>query len=1181
MGIISETSKQSQGVTQLSTHSSMIGESDSRSGSGSEASGNGVAASRQVYTPLSVAKREEANVLRARLLVALILLLAVIGVATTTNLIVKQQERSDFENKFEGYATEILSVSGSKAKQFFEALESFASSIGAQAAIEHSLRNTSWPFYRIPEWSVQAQKLAALTGVDDPLIGVAPIVQEDEREEWNKFAAEQNPIWYQESIENEGYTKYTAEELINRTIPFTYFYDVENGNQLTPVTRPGEIVPYFQAYPIGLQQALPRMFTNIEPTEQSPQTRDVYRITKVTRRPTVGYTPIRVDYTSSIPGSQIIQPIFDGPDTKAEDREMVAIILIQIPWLDYFNDLLAEGEDGIFVVLESACPKFLEDGSLSEGKNPTDAKRNVITYQVNGPDVILLGEEDLHDPKYNAFVVSKVLVDLDFDQSQLPEGSCVPVLTLHVYPSSELEDSLKTDNDIIYTVVVVVIFVFTTLVFLLYDFSVGKRQRTVMERIMAQDRIVSDVFPTAIRDRLYETNAKNMIDGDDANLVGDDGPQDRDKSFARKSSSRDGSAPIAELFPSVTVVFADLVGFTAWSSAREPHHVFILLETIYGAFDKLAYRHGVFKVETVGDCYVAAVGLPEPKDDHAVVACRFARECIKKLKDATLKLEVSLGPDTSDLELRTGIHSGQVTAGVLRGQRSRFQLFGDTMNTAARMESSGERSRIQISQVTADLLTEAGLARWTIPRSNKIFVKGKGEMQTYWVSKSNKSIEPKVEMATLEEGAETEKSSETGDEEDKEVLRVEGMNRIERLVEWNVEILSSLLEQVVGSRGGVVNQIQALSSIEKSIGICGKTVLEEFTPTIPLKRFDTEELERRQNSSATDIGPEAKSQLRNYISTIASMYPDNAFHNFEHASHVTASVKKLLSRIVLVREGNGLGASTPKESVDLVDLAGHSYGITSDPLTQFAVVFSAIIHDVDHPGVPNAQLVKENNRCAQIYKKSVAEQKSVDIAWDMLMEDSYADLRACIYQTEDDLRRFRQLVVNAVMATDIVDKELQELRKDRWETAFDSTVGTQDEGVESENRKATVVIEHLIQASDVAHTMQHWYIYKKWNERFFMECYRAYKEGRADFDPSTNWYKDEIGFFDYYVIPLAKKLESCGVFGVSSHEYLNYATANRDEWVREGEALVQQFLAKFKEEHPHVMASLGQANAKK
>eukprot|EP00980_Cylindrotheca_fusiformis_P000031 scaffold14_cov130-Cylindrotheca_fusiformis.AAC.1 len=78
-----------------------------------------------------------------------------------------------------------------------------------------------------------------------------------------------------------------------------------------------------------------------------------------------------------------------------------------------------------------------------------------------------------------------------------------------------------------------------------------------------------------------------------------------------------------------------------------------------------------------------------------------------------------------------------------------------------------------------------------------------------------------------------------------------------------------------------------------------------------------------------------------------------------------------------------------------------------------------------------------------------------------------------------------------------------------------------------------------------------------------MECYQAYQQGRAESDPSKDWYKGEIGFFDFYVIPLAKKLQSCGVFGVASDEYLNYAVANRDEWVREGESLVNKFLAKY------------------
>ena len=212
----------------------------------------------------------------------------------------------------------------------------------------------------------------------------------------------------------------------------------------------------------------------------------------------------------------------------------------------------------------------------------------------------------------------------------------------------------------------------------------------------------------------------------------------------------------------------------------------------------------------------------------------------------------------------------------------------------------------------------------------------------------------------------------------------------------------------------------------------------------------------------------------------------------------------------------------------------HTYGITSDPLTQFACVFSALIHDADHQGVPNAQLVKEGAYVSKYYNgKSVAEQNSVDMAWGLLMQDEFRDLRTTIYGTPDELRRFRQLVVNAVMATDIMDKDLKQLRNARWEKAFQDAP-LQESVKNTIDRKATIVIEHLIQASDVAHTMQHWHIYRKWNERLFEELYKAYKCGRSEKDPSEFWYKGEMGFFDFYIIPLAKKLKECGVFGVSS-----------------------------------------------
>jgi hypothetical protein len=122
---------------------------------------------------------------------------------------------------------------------------------------------------------------------------------------------------------------------------------------------------------------------------------------------------------------------------------------------------------------------------------------------------------------------------------------------------------------------------------------------------------------------------------------------------------------------------AIFAGFTAWSSQREPHQVFKLLETLYAEFDTLASQRGVFKVETVGDCYVAVCGLPSPNKKHSVVMARFAYDCYIKTTIVLRHLEVELGPDTAILGIRIGLNSGPVTAGVLRGERARFQLFGD------------------------------------------------------------------------------------------------------------------------------------------------------------------------------------------------------------------------------------------------------------------------------------------------------------------------------------------------------------------------------------------------------------------------------------------------------------------------------------------------------------------------
>jgi Adenylate and Guanylate cyclase catalytic domain len=513
------------------------------------------------------------------------------------------------------------------AKNTIAVVEAFGATVSSYAEATNSI----WPNVFVPDYPGRARRLAKLTNAIT--ISMNPIVNQKDRDSWFDFSNSRMPGMYQEAIEFE-HLNTTVEALVNASFPFIW---EANETGVFPSDRPGPAVVNWQSDP-RIKLGFP--LTNIN-LLSNPRMNAAFQSTYSTKRPTLDFVRLPVrdsatgDWEFSM-GSQLVQPIFetmaDLDGTVGQENKVVAIMFLLMDWTAYFENLLPPDVEGITLVLSSTCSD------------------DEYTYQLNGNEAVPIGLGDLHDPVYDSYGVTEPFVEFDTDTQSTTDGVCITELQISLYPTKAFEESFYTKNATFYALGVVFIFAFTSLIFSIYDISVRRRQDMVMARVIRQDKIVANMFPSAIRDRLYGNHNMNKSSPD--GLMLDDDDENREIF---------GSAALAELYPSVTVIFADIVGFTAWSSAREPSQVFALLEHIYNAFDKLAYVHSIFKVETVGDCYVAVCGLPEPRDDHAVQVAKFARDCLHRMSTLTSKLEVSLGPDTGDLKLRIGIHSGQVT----------------------------------------------------------------------------------------------------------------------------------------------------------------------------------------------------------------------------------------------------------------------------------------------------------------------------------------------------------------------------------------------------------------------------------------------------------------------------------------------------------------------------------------
>jgi hypothetical protein len=254
---------------------------------------------------------------------------------------------------------------------------------------------------------------------------------------------------------------------------------------------------------------------------------------------------------------------------------------------------------------------------------------------------------------------------------------------------------------------------------------------------------------------------------------------------------------------------------------------------------------------------------------------RFARDCLEKMNELSRKLEATLGPDTANLSMRAGLHSGPVTAGVLRGDRARFQLFGDTVNTAARMESTGVRRKIHISQETAELVS-ASHPTWVKPRQDTIVAKGKGEMQTYWLLPQR---ELAVSVATSTDSSEDSENlnsmmwikaaagEEGSDDASKDQVAPGVDDKIQRLVDYTSDILLQILKKIVAKRGSKAKITPAternLEELEDSIGKTG-ICLDEVEEIIELPTFD----QAAYNSKDVEVSTAVVAQLVSFVKMV-------------------------------------------------------------------------------------------------------------------------------------------------------------------------------------------------------------------------------------------------------------------------------------------------------------------------
>lgn len=1165
--------------------------------------------------------------------IMVLLCLSSIIVAVTTTYYANSEADKEYELAFADVAKDIFDVSKGRSDNAASIIRSVSRTMTTAAGSQ-----TDWPFFTMENMNIIAGDFLAFG--DSVELVYAPIVSEEQHGKWDTYSVDM-----QEKVKNTTSYSYQIPEFIyGRHVNETIHINGTTGPQLPA----WQILPQ----PSNFLDTAHVNYNLLSNQYLAPLVQAAYE-SKHLVRSQIGYEGefygegILADPIGEKrhPQSLQVQPVFQNIEDGSSSM-IVGYIFAKQPW-DYFlrDIVLPNGTASVFCVVQDTC---IDSG---------------YTYYLDGKAVSYLGGGDRHIAKYENIGEQSTLASYSYPDNNSGNGfvensnnmrHCE--LTLSIYPSGAMRWKFKSGKSATNLLALVIfVFILVSIAIVTHHRVTDVHQRETQAQATRSKAIIASLFPEAIRERLFDVEGEVNVDtlGLFNTEVQKAVTNDKEKNEMQDLWGKGDK--YADHYQACTVCIGDIVGFSAWASLRDPDEIFTLLEAAFSAFDRIAKLRGAYKVDTSGDSYLAVAGLPTPRKDHAIVMARFARDALDEFIDITNKLEVTLGPDTSDgLGLRFGLASGPALAGIIRGERARFQVYGDTVSKCSRMEQSGQSDRIHVSKETAELIKAGG--QWSWIRTRQSIATRKGEAETYWVlpkraskkgggtlsfsnsiammdfsaqscmSKSafDHSLKPESSSfldysrrsprirtstilasphnlgsphnagslldfstvsyqsrrktkrsahltpgrgslilnpnkdglvdSTSEHTTQTRPSITRRRKRKSSLMMVpqsrqsqSDIDKVERLIFWNSQTLLHVLRRIVAKRQASKKEPLSrdeMSELESQIGET-KSVMRELRKPVT-SGFGLNVRKDDAEAEIVDLGDHVESQLIEYVKTIASLNKiTNPYSNFLHASHATMGMQKLLARLV---------------DPGVVDSQLGRHRVNSDPLMQFALLLCAMISDTDHKGISNHDLGKEHIFLAELYDhQSVSEQNALDMAWRALMDPEFEDLRRCIYADEKELREFRSVLVHGVLATDMTDKSLNKIIQRRWEKAFNSSVpkeAVHEDEAAIVSRKATAVVEHLMQAAEVSHAMQHWHVYCKWSQLLFVEAYTSFQTKRTDMDPSVGWYRKELAYFDQQVVPLAKKLKSSGLLGSSGDMYLQNALQNREDWARKGEDLV-------------------------